>query len=110
MLTTDIKKAIDTCVSLNIPFTVYSLPYSDTISFFANPSSLEESKAYFDGREEFIVNFFNNDYPYTIGIQPEMTAIELLEASKILRQKFLLKYLHGPVTLDIYNTVVKLIK
>lgn len=87
MLTTDIKKAIDTCVSLNIPFTVYSLPYSDTISFFANPSSLEESKAYFDGREEFIVNFFNNDYPYTIGIQPEMTAIELLEASKNFKTK-----------------------
>lgn len=87
MFTDDIKKAIDICVSLNIPFAVYSMPSNVQIRFFANPSSLEESKAYFDGREEFIVNFFNNDYPYTIGIQPEMNAIELLQIAPNLEPK-----------------------
>lgn len=79
MFTDEIKKAIDYCISKNIPFAVYSLPHKDDIIFYANPSSSEESRAYFDGREEFIVNFFNNDYPYTIGIQPEVDAFELLQ-------------------------------
>ena len=87
MFTDDIKKAIDTCISLNIPFAVYSTPSDNNITFFANPSSPEESKAYFDGRNEFVVNFFNNDYPYTIGIQPELNAIELLQIATNISPK-----------------------
>ena len=87
MFTDDIKRAIDTCISLNIPFAVYSTPSDNNITFFANPSSPEESKAYLDGRNEFVVNFFNNDYPYTIGIQPEITASELLQISPNIEPK-----------------------
>lgn len=79
MFTKEVKRAIDYCISLNIPFVVYSFPANENIVFFANPSSPEENRAFFDGRDEFIVNFFNNDYPYIIGIQPEMTASEILE-------------------------------
>ena len=87
MFTDEIKKAIDCCISHNIPFAVYSFPGENDMFFFANPSASEENKAHFDERTEFIVSFFNNDYPYTVGIKPEMTAVELLQIAATLETK-----------------------
>lgn len=78
MLTPTIKKALNICISMNIPFYVYALPNQKCV-FFANPSCTEEAKARFDGQPEFILNYFNNEYPYVIGLQPEMTATQIVK-------------------------------
>lgn len=87
MLTDEILRAIKICLKHNIPFAAYALPNENNVTFFANPSAPEESKAYFDGRTEFVVSYFNNDYPYTIGIQPEMTALDIIAKTDSLPTK-----------------------
>ncbi len=87
MISNEIKDAIKICFIYNIPFAVYTLPQKNEVVFFANPSSLEESRSKFNGEREFVVNFFNNDYPYTIGIFPEMTAQELIANYNSLNKK-----------------------
>lgn len=87
MITSDISKAIEICIELNIPFAAYALPGEEDITFYANPSTDDESHAHLDGRREFIVNYFNNDYPYIIGIAAEMTATEIIDNAEILKRK-----------------------
>ena len=88
MLSPDILKAIEICLELNIPFVAYSLPGKKEIEFFANPSSTGENKAKLDGRHEFIINYFNNEYPYIIGIQHEVTELDIIaNAEKYQRNK-----------------------
>ncbi len=87
MLRTDTKKAISICMAMNIPFFIYAFPGKREYAFYANPSSPDESKARFDGTKEFVVSYFNDDYPYTIGIQPEMDERELLD--KLSKLKFM---------------------
>lgn len=87
MFTQKITRAINICFKYNIPFVAYSLPNENKITFFANPSAPKESKAHFDGRTEFIISYFNNDYPYIIGIQPEMTADEIIAHKDSLPSK-----------------------
>ena len=91
MLSPDILKAIEICLELNIPFVAYSLPGKKEIEFFANPSSTGENKAKLDGRHEFIINYFNNEYLTQKNI------------SETKNQKFF----HGHIALIAYNTMVK---
>ncbi len=85
MLSVDIQKAIEICLELNIPFVAYILPKSANPVFYANPSALDESRAVLDGRKEFIISLFNNDYPYIIGIQPEISESEVIRnADKLM--------------------------
>lgn len=87
MLSVDIKKAIEICLELNIPFVVYILPECSEPVFYANPSSSDDSKAFLDGRREFIISLFNNDHPYIIGIQPEMSEYDIIKNAVYLSQK-----------------------